>query len=343
MVEQIRQAAVDDTRPANDSKAIGKSLVSKLFFELAKFPGVATTNDHYLALAYAVRDRLLAPLGRVARATTSSSKQRTVIYLSAEYLIGPQLGSNLLALGLETGRRAKALGELGLHLDDARRARGGAGPRQRRPRPARRLLHGLARDARHPGRRPRPALRVRHLRPGHPRRLAGRAHRPLAAHRQPVGDPPLRDRARRSASAVAPSTSPTSRPLRVRWIPERVVEGVPYDMPVAGYGTNTTNFLRLWSAVAARGVRPRRVPGRRVLARRRREDPQREPHEGALPERLERRPASSCASSSSTSSSSCALQDCIRLLLAAARPSTSSPTSSRSSSTTRTRRSRCPS
>ena len=38
--------------------------------------------------------------------------------------------------------------------------------------------------------------------------------------------------------------------LHVRWVPERVVKGVPYDVPVAGYGTQTTNFLRLWSAVA---------------------------------------------------------------------------------------------
>jgi starch phosphorylase len=38
---------------------------------------------------------------------------------------------------------------------------------------------------------------------------------------------------------------------RVRWVPERVVKGVPSDMPVLGLGTNNTNFLRLWSAVAS--------------------------------------------------------------------------------------------
>jgi starch phosphorylase len=38
---------------------------------------------------------------------------------------------------------------------------------------------------------------------------------------------------------------------RVKWIPARVVRGVPYDTPVPGYGTVTTNFLRLWTAVAA--------------------------------------------------------------------------------------------
>jgi len=29
------------------------------------------------------------------------------------------------------------------------------------------------------------------------------------------------------------------------------VEGVPYDVPIAGYGTNTVNFLRLWSSRAS--------------------------------------------------------------------------------------------
>jgi starch phosphorylase len=38
--------------------------------------------------------------------------------------------------------------------------------------------------------------------------------------------------------------------FQARWIPERIVKGVPYDVPIAGYGTQTTNFLRLWSAVA---------------------------------------------------------------------------------------------
>src|SRR5438034_8848735 len=99
MVDQIRRAHGDDTRPADDAKSIARDLVSKLYFELAKFPGVATKNDHYLALSYAVRDRLLHRWVDSAR-TYLDQKKRTVIYLSAEYLIGPQLGNNLLACGL---------------------------------------------------------------------------------------------------------------------------------------------------------------------------------------------------------------------------------------------------
>ena len=36
----------------------------------------------------------------------------------------------------------------------------------------------------------------------------------------------------------------------VRWIPDRVVNGIPYDTPVLGYKVNTCNMLRLWKTEA---------------------------------------------------------------------------------------------
>jgi len=38
--------------------------------------------------------------------------------------------------------------------------------------------------------------------------------------------------------------------LRVRWIPQRVVRGIPHDTPILGYKTNTANTMRLWSSQA---------------------------------------------------------------------------------------------
>lgn len=38
--------------------------------------------------------------------------------------------------------------------------------------------------------------------------------------------------------------------LHVRWVPNRVVRGVAYDTPVLGYRVNTCNTLRLWKAEA---------------------------------------------------------------------------------------------
>ena len=36
-----------------------------------------------------------------------------------------------------------------------------------------------------------------------------------------------------------------------RWVDTKSVVGMPYDLPVVGYGGNTVNTLRLWSAKAA--------------------------------------------------------------------------------------------
>ena len=72
----------DDTRPHDDAASLRRDLLGKLYFELAKFPEVATTNDQFLALAYAVRDRILHRWVQSSR-TYLEGKHRSVIYLSA--------------------------------------------------------------------------------------------------------------------------------------------------------------------------------------------------------------------------------------------------------------------
>src|SRR5208337_116296 len=60
---------------------------------------LATPNDLYMAIAYTVRDRLQHRWIRSIE-TFLSKTTRVVAYLSAEFLIGPQLGNNLLNLGI---------------------------------------------------------------------------------------------------------------------------------------------------------------------------------------------------------------------------------------------------
>jgi len=67
---QAKDINADDVALGSDAAAIRRSFVEKLFFEVAKFPGVATRNDHYLALARAVRDR--SSTGGSARRALSS-------------------------------------------------------------------------------------------------------------------------------------------------------------------------------------------------------------------------------------------------------------------------------
>ena len=37
---------------------------------------------------------------------------------------------------------------------------------------------------------------------------------------------------------------------RVRWVPARVIKGVPYEIPIPGFQVDTCNTIRLWSAQA---------------------------------------------------------------------------------------------
>jgi xylulose-5-phosphate/fructose-6-phosphate phosphoketolase len=157
--------------------------IDNLFYIQGRFREVATPNDLYMAAAYTVRDRLLERWIKSAQ-TFKERNSRTVCYLSAEYLLGPHLANNMINLGItEVARQAG--NRAGPGLRGNRRDRGRARPRQRRPGPARRLLHGLPGHAADPGHRLRHPLRVRHLRPGHRRRLAGREGRHLAANGNP--------------------------------------------------------------------------------------------------------------------------------------------------------------
>jgi starch phosphorylase len=238
----------DDTRPRDDAQALRRDLIGKLYFELAKFPEVATKNDQFLALAFAVRDRVLHRWVESSR-TYLEGKHRSVIYLSAEFLIGPQLAANLLALGLHTAART-ALGELGISLDEMIEheqepglGNGGLGrlaacfieSLATLDIPA--IGHGLRYEFGIFNQDIRDGWQVertdRWLRSGNPWEV----RRFEIEHAVGFG-------------GTTEHTCDTHGRLRVHWVPERRVKGVPYDLPIAGYATQTTSFLRLWSAAA---------------------------------------------------------------------------------------------
>ncbi|HEY5243894.1 MAG TPA: glycogen/starch/alpha-glucan phosphorylase, partial [Polyangiaceae bacterium] len=240
---------VDDISLGNDAASIARDFKEKLFFELAKFPGVATLNDCYLALSYLIRDRLLHRWVGSAR-TYLDGQHRTVIYLSAEYLMGPQLGHNIGNLGIEPAVRA-AMESIGLRYDELLEheeepglGNGGLG------RLAACFMDSLAtldRPAIGYGIRYEFGIFDQVIRDGWQVEVTDRwlrAGNPWEVRRweieHPVG----------FGGRVEQSTDAGGR-LVVRWIPERVVMGVPYDTPVLGYATANTNLLRLWAAVAA--------------------------------------------------------------------------------------------
>ena len=84
----------------------------RLFYTLGKRPEIATSHDFYMALSYAVRDQMMTYW-----LDTPRPPQKEVAYLSAEFLIGPQLNNNLISLGIREEAK-QALSEYDRSLDD---------------------------------------------------------------------------------------------------------------------------------------------------------------------------------------------------------------------------------
>jgi len=87
-----------------------------LYYVLGRFPETATLNDKYLALAHSVRERLLDRWVKTSE-TYYRKKVRTACYMSAEFLLGPHLGNNLLNLGAFDAAK-QAMEELGFNFED---------------------------------------------------------------------------------------------------------------------------------------------------------------------------------------------------------------------------------
>jgi starch phosphorylase len=236
-------------RIGSDAETIRKDFLDKLLRQQARFPAVASLNDHYLALAYVVRDRLLTRWIHTAQ-TFFDQSSRTVAYLSAEFLLGPQLGNNLLCLGLYDAVKDAFEGlpckleELLAYEEEPGLGNGGLG------RLAACYMDSLATldlPAIGFGLRYEYGIFDQEIRNGQQIEIADKwlrlgypweIPRPEILH--PVG----------FGGSTQPYTDERGR-FRVRWLPERVVNGMPYDTPVLGYGTQNANFVRLWQAVAS--------------------------------------------------------------------------------------------
>jgi starch phosphorylase len=238
----------DGDRVSLSKESLKRAFLDNLYYIQGKFPALATRKDYYLALAYTVRDRMMQRwISTAASYTTAGS--RTVAYLSAEFLMGPHLGNNLLNLGIQDVVR-QAVSELGLNLDELIRqedepglGNGGLGrlaacfvdSLATLQIPALgygiRYEHGIFQQQIVDGQQVENSdMWLRH---GNPWELS----RPEWAVEVKFGGHTERHIDERGRT-------------RVRWVPARTVNAVPYDTPILGYRVNTANTLRLWRAEA---------------------------------------------------------------------------------------------
>ena len=245
---QRRVSPEKDIQFGMDVESIRRTFIRNLFCHRAKFAEVALPNDNYLALAYTVRDRIMQKWICSAR-TYFEKASRTVAYLSAEFLIGPQLGQNLLSLGI-SGATRQAMDELGLSLDalleqeeEPGLGNGGLG------RLAACYLDSLASleiPAIGYGIRYEFGIFDQEIHDGWQVEVLDRWLR--LGYPWEISHPEIAFLVKLGGHTEG-YTDVTGR-YRVRWIPDRVVKGIPNDTPVLGYRVNTANMLRLWQAEA---------------------------------------------------------------------------------------------
>jgi glycogen phosphorylase len=229
-------------------EAFKLAVLNKLFCTQGKFRAVATLNDYYLAVAHAVRDQMLHRWINTVK-TYFEKASRTVAYLSAEFLLGPQLGNNLLNLQMRD-IVSQAVSELGLSLEDLMEhedepglGNGGLG------RLAACYMDSLATlciPAIGYGIRYEFGIFKQAIRNGWQVEMTDKWLR--------LGNPweIPRPEIQFSVSLGGRTEACTGDDgqYRVRWMPDQVVIGSAYDTPILGYAVENANFLRLWRAEA---------------------------------------------------------------------------------------------
>jgi glycogen phosphorylase len=221
---------------------IQQAFLDNLFCALNRARAIATKNDLYRALALTVRDRVFHRSVHTLE-NYSESKPRVVAYLSAEFLPGPHLENNLLALGIreQTGEALSKLGyDLGELLNQEEEPGLGNGGLGRLASCFLDSLASLEIPAIGYGIRYefgifdqvikdgwQTEITDKWLRFGNPWEIC----RPEIAYDVKFG------------GHTEAGRDELGR-YRVRWIPNTVVKGEAYDTPILGYRVSTCNTLR---------------------------------------------------------------------------------------------------
>lgn len=248
-VEESRlpvQITVEDDRTGMSIETIKRAFIDQLFYVQGKSPANSTLLDYYLALAYAVRDRLLSRW--IATSQTYTKKAvRTVCYLSPEYLIGPQLGNNLINSGIYEQVR-QAIEEFGLDLNnliDIEKEPGlGFG---RLGQIASSYMDSLATME-----IPACGYGIRYEFGTFTQTIQDGWQVEVADNWLQIPNPweiaRLEEAVEVKFGGHTESYVDKEGNYRVCWVYGVKVKGVPYDVPIAGYKVNSVNNLRLWKS-----------------------------------------------------------------------------------------------
>jgi starch phosphorylase len=235
------------SRIGHDAESIAWGFAEHLKYTLGEDKYTAGDHDRFMALAYAVRDRLINQWIKTQQ-THHSKNAKRVYYLSLEFLMGRAMGNNVISLGIDDAVKT-ALEELGYkwedlrdHEVDAGLGNGGLG------RLAACFLDSLA------------TLEIPAF--GYGLRYDYGIFRQEIVNGWQTEKPDDWLRGGNPWEIERPEICvPVNFGGRVEiltengkkvhhWVDTHIVYGIPYDMPIVGYGGKTVNTLRGWSARA---------------------------------------------------------------------------------------------
>ena len=216
----------------------------RLYYTLGKRPEIATKHDFYMALCYAVRDQMMTYW-----LDTQRSSQKEVAYLSAEFLIGPQLNNNLISLGIRDEAR-EALSEYDYTIDEildvAEEPGLGNGGLGRLAACYMESLATLQVPATGYGIRYKYGIFKQQIRDNQQIEVTDNwLHGEWPWELCQPDESVLVGFGGRVENYVSDRGN-----YRVRWVPDEQVIAVPYDVLQLGYKVNSCNRLRLWRADA---------------------------------------------------------------------------------------------
>ncbi len=239
----------DPIKAGIDADAVFDGMTEHLFFSLGKLATTASLRDLYMALSYAVRDRLMTRYLATQEAIRAKP-QKTVAYLSAEFLIGPQLNNNLLNLGIQN-EAEEALKRFGVqslsHILEVEEEPGlGNGGLGRLAACYMESLASLQIPAIGYGIRYEFGIFNQLIRDGWQVEVTDKWLKGGWPWELPQPDEScFVGFGGRTESYIDDKGN-----YRSRWIPSEHAIGVPHDIPILGYKVNNCDRLRLWRADA---------------------------------------------------------------------------------------------
>jgi starch phosphorylase len=257
-IEKIEQLIYMETlmSPAKQPDSIKRENINKLkrafayniFYKQGSTTKTASLNDCYLAVSQTLRDRMQHLFINSVEALLDKDS-KIVCYLSAEFLMGPHLHNNLVNLGLYDDF-AQAAEECGLdlkelidHEEEPGLGNGGLG-----------RLAACYLDSLSSLQIPAIGYGIRYEYGMFDQEIVDGWQKELSDRWLHSGNPWEIKKPDMACDVGFGGRTEIYRgergKQRSRWVPARVVTGIPYDTPVPGFKVNNVNLLRLWSSEA---------------------------------------------------------------------------------------------